>query len=489
MSIKLAIKQSSEYMLFRALKIIVSLVSFPILTRTFSVEDYGDLSLANVTIALLVALVKGGVTSSFIRFEPEYEKEGNNRELYSTAFYGSIIVTIAILILYALVIVGLRGRISPEIANIMLILSLIVLFRHVENVFHGFFRVQLKVKTLGLIGLINRIGSIATGLTIYFLVMRSVFGFFIGICLFEFLLIYSVYQKYFVRQLSIKRISFVTVEKLYKFGVPLIFFEISYLILNSSDRYLIKTFLDSTQLGLYSVGYNFSYYFHGLLSMPVGMAIYPIYTKLWVNEGKDKTIGFLNTILRYYLCLAVFLIFLISVCGKDIIVFLASSKYEEAYHIIPFVISSVLLSGAYQITGAGFYLKKNTKSIGIYTLICALLNVALNFYFIPRFGIMGAAFTTFVSFLLLAFLITFQSNKILKIEIPIKDLSVYTLFAAVMALCIHMINFNLPVIVLVGIKLVLGSLTYASLMLIYDKEIRRNLTRLSFLSQKPAGLP
>ncbi|MCD6579591.1 polysaccharide biosynthesis C-terminal domain-containing protein, partial [bacterium] len=65
--------------------------------------------------------------------------------------------------------------------------------------------------------------------------------------------------------------------------------------------------------------------------------------------------------------------------------------------------------------------KKKTLLVSINSLIAGILNIILNYIFIPKYGIFAAAFTTMVSFFFLAILHYINARFILKEEvIPIK---------------------------------------------------------------------
>jgi O-antigen/teichoic acid export membrane protein len=59
------------------------------------------------------------------------------------------------------------------------------------------------------------------------------------------------------------------------------------------------------------------------------------------------------------------------------------------------------LDGLFGICGAGLLLHKRSRTVLALTLGSALLNVALNLVWIPRFGVMGAVYATAASFVAL----------------------------------------------------------------------------------------
>src|SRR5690242_17842047 len=89
---KLAV-QTSHYGVTSAMTMLAGLVSFPLLTRVFSVADYGVMNLVAATVTISVALGKLGVQHSILRYWSEITA-GKSRytmpQLISTTFLGMV---------------------------------------------------------------------------------------------------------------------------------------------------------------------------------------------------------------------------------------------------------------------------------------------------------------------------------------------------------------------------------------------------------------
>lgn len=466
-------KQSSLYMFFQAAGLGISIISFPIITRMFSIEDYGNLALVNATLVIMIGFAKCGITTSFIRHYPEFISEDKKKLLYSSALGGSVLIPLIIIICYSIAIFLLKEHIGIYLAKTLLIVGLIILFRTLESLFSSFFRAEERVITLNIVSLLYKTGSLISGILAFFILIKGLYGYFMGIVIFEaFMTAVLIIVYYRKGLLQIKTVSLNTSKMLYIYGFPLVFLEISSLINDYSDRFLIKYFLDSAQLGIYSVGYNISMYLQGLITAPLWMAVFPIYTKLWETEGRKETEKFLSQLLKYYLCIAILVLFGISLLSEELITILATKKYSGASQIIPLVTSSILIYGVSHIIGAGFHLMKQTKKIALYMVIAALLNIILNLYLIPKYGIMGAAYSTVVSYMLLTILITINSKKLLKITWPFKDIMFYLFFAIISMMVLNQINLGNKFLNLFS-KSLIGLLTYSICVVIYDKKIKK----------------
>ena len=103
--IKTLLKQSSHYLTGRIFLMAAGLISFPILTRIFSVSDYGILGLITTTLLIATAITKLGLPNAIVRFYAEFKTERRLTDFYSTIFSGSLL---AAAVVAALFVVSIR---------------------------------------------------------------------------------------------------------------------------------------------------------------------------------------------------------------------------------------------------------------------------------------------------------------------------------------------------------------------------------------------
>jgi len=422
------------YTLFQAVGMVVSLISFPIVTRILTVEEYGHLALFNATVAILLAGAKCGMPTAFIRsYAAALGNEDESKRLYSNAFMAGLALASAVAAVYTLVLLFLREHIGTGLAAILLLAGIPIVVHCLRDLCFAFFRAEERVLTLSMASLLIRVGAIGASILGCLVLIGGLNGFILGAIVFEVVAVASVAATFARRGLfSAARVSPQVAAGLLAFGAPLLLFEMSSLINDYADRFLIAYFLGPADVGVYSVGYNLATYVQGLVTSPLWMSIFPIYTKLWETDGRDKTAAFLSTVLNLYLAVAVLMVLVASLTSREIILLLASAKYEAAAQILPFVIVSIMLYGTTHITGAGFYLTKRTPVIALLTLACAGVHFVLNLFLIPYFGVLGAAYATVLAYLALTWLVTAYSRKLFAVPWPLRELGLY-LFAAILA--------------------------------------------------------
>lgn len=476
-----ALSQGSLYTLFQGLGMAVSLISFPILTRILSVEEYGNLALFNATVSILLSVAKFGMTTSFIRsYASVAGDDGNQRkQLYSSALSASVALGVSVAIIYTVAIFFLSDSLGRALTTVMLFAGVLVVTGDMRDLFFAFLRAEEKVLTLSVVGLVLRVGSVASGILACVMLLGGLTGYIAGVIAFEALVVILLAASFMRRNFfSAAHVSAPVARNLIIFGAPLLLFDLSSLVNDSADRFLIKYFLDSAQLGIYSVGYNLATYVQALVTAPLWMAIFPIYTKIWETDGAPKTAEFLNVLLDYYLALGMLIILVLSLTSRELITLLATPKFGAAADVVPFVIISIILYGTTHITGAGFYLAKRTKTIALLTLGCALINILINLPLIPAYGILGAAYATVVSYLILTALITVFSRGLLVVKWPLRSLAIYVGAALVNALIVVKLQ-HPNLLVSLALKSTVATTGYAVIVLTLDRRLRDTIMRLS----------
>ncbi len=179
-----------------------------------------------------------------------------------------------------------------------------------------------------------------------------------------------------------------------KFNAPLIPHYLSEYILNSSDRIMIQKIVGYSYVALYSVAYNVGMVLTIIVSS-INQALVPwLYQEL--DKKNFKIICSVVTKIGYLVLLP---LFVFSVMAPEVILILGGKVYSEAVYVIPPVCASVFLIYWYTLcANVEFYYDKNKFTMFI-SLLGAITNISLNYFFIKWFGYIAAGYTTLVSYM------------------------------------------------------------------------------------------
>lgn len=145
----------------------------------------------------------------------------------------------------------------------------------------------------------------------------------------------------------------------------------------------------------------------------------PIVLPKFFDDNKIQEVKtYLKYSLKYFLMITIPSVFGLSILSKQLlIIFTTKEIASNSYFVTPFVALSILLYGVCAIFTQILLLLQKTKVFGTIWTFAALLNIFLNFIFIPFLGILGAAITTLLAYLLAFLLILYYSFKEFSFEI------------------------------------------------------------------------
>ena len=438
------------------------LLLLPTVTKNLGIQDYGIWAQISVTIGLIAPLVLMGLPGAIVRFLAAEKERGKFQE----GFYSVLILTFAISCAIGILMIIFSGSIGKflRIPSLFVnFLSLIIIFECINSVLMSFFQAVRETKKYAfftLLGTFGEFGLVFTAIAFGY-GLRGAVPSLIIIRIALFLILFIVILK----RVGIKIPRFSNIKKYLSFGLPKQLSSVSYSIVTSSDRYLVASFLGITAVGYYSPAYTIGNTLHFFL-YPLFFALPAVLSKSFDEFKISEVKNYLKYALKYFLMLGIPAAFGLSILAKQLLKILTTSDIAStSYAIVPFVALSILLYGVTSIIGQILAMVKKTKISGAVWFVAALTNVALNFIFIPKFGIIGAAITTLIAYALACILITYYSFKELQFDIDWKFIQKSLLASILMAFLV--LSLNPDGLLKMIATIVLGAALYFILILIF----------------------
>lgn len=476
------LRQSSWYFVGHGAGVIISLISFLLWTRYFTVEEYGIFSLIAATIMFVTPITQLGLPKAVIRFFSEFRRDSKSlpeSSFYTTFFLGVLTLgaLIGTLFLGVITVLGPERFGGSQIHSLFILAGFILIIASGNAIYPSFLRVEEKPKEYVCIHMFQSCLRLALSAIFVFAFLLGLKGIYISaLCVEGFLLLYILFSLNGQNKFTLSSFSPKLLLQALSFGVPLIAAQLANHISNIGDRFVLQVLLGSEAVGLYSVAYGLTTHLKTL--MMVGMlAVTPMYVKIWEEQGRKKTEEFLKSTLDYYLMVAIPGIILFSAVGGDMLVLLASSKYEQARVLLPYLAAPLVLHGAISIYTAGIFIHKKTKLILYFAAGAGILNIILNYILIPIMGIVGAAVATLISYIFLIVLANIFSSKFLTIRLNYRGIIKYIAASIMAVILLHFIN--IEVFGGIILKILIGILFYAAVMWVLDTRIRQKV-RMAF---------
>lgn len=465
----------SQFLGTGAFLLLLGFITFPILTRVLSLEDYGILGLITNTIAIAVALAKGGISDSIIRFYREHATSAERLTTFtSTAVVRGVLFAGVVVAAYvaALPLVRRLAAVDARYLDCFLIMSLFLFARPLNILVMNFMRARGAILALNICNAAMKIAEIALALALLLWVVGELYGYLLGVAVVQFATLAFLYR-WLLRhhRIAISQVSGTLTRDLLKFGFPLLLTELAYLLLSYADRYMIVAYHGQSLLGLYNVGYNVPSYINDLVMFSLSYAIVPIYTELYAREGRRATEEFLSRSLNYYLMAVIPLCAGYAAVSRDALVTLASAKYAAAAAFSPVVLVGMVFLGMNYILYAGLYLEKKTGQILAIMLAAVAINIVANIVLLPAYGAMGAAVATLVACVASSVLTAILGRRYMHLAVAVPTILVYAAASAVMYGVVARIETGHPWLNLVT-KIPAGVAIIAAVVLVREREIR-----------------
>jgi len=395
-----------NYLSAGTLSALAGIITFPLLTRNLSVEEYGILGLITATVTLFIAIGKMGFQHSVIRFYSlieEKNSEWDSAQMYTTVFtvFGVLAVLTTIFWLVFGVTFVPRNTDYQGVLVLYIVAAGIVFFRILGSSLLNFLRASHRSGTVAKVQIIQRF--LYLGLLLLLLFFSGIEPLNVLLCLLSAEIVAFVYSLWRYRdKMSLAARSFKPdlARVMLAYGMPLMILESLGVLLRLTDRYLIQGILGEAELGMYSASYNLTGYLEIVILATVAQAIRPLYITIWERDGAEETQSFLSNTFHVYLAIGIPFVAIFSATAPHLMNFLASPKFAPGTVIIPYVTISFILDGALLWLAAGLYVKRNTRALMFWSMIAAVTNLVLNLIAIPAYGILGASIVTVISYVI-----------------------------------------------------------------------------------------
>jgi O-antigen/teichoic acid export membrane protein len=479
--IKRLLVATSHYSIASLLVMVGGLISFPILTRTFSVAEYGIMNLIAATLTVSVALGKVGVQHSLLRFATEVDAGKSPysiAQLTSTTLFGMIAsaAVVSMVVAVAVQFVPESWLGDPRARGLFIIASILIVVQVTESALVNFLRAEQKTSALMKYQVVKRYLTLALILLAVLVISKTLASFYVASVIAESVTVVALAVVFFQvtgrERPALRHYSRPLYRELVKFGIPmLIGYELSGSLLIVGDRYVIQGMVGETPLGLYSAAYNLCQYVQGVFIASVGQAIMPMYMQMWDRKGPQETEAFIARSLRSYVLFGAPVVAGVTAVGAELLPSLASEKYLSAATVLPWVIAGMVMDGSSSMVGAGLFIHRKTRIIMAIVVFAALLNLGLNYLLIPRIGIVGSAIATLIAYTVNSGALAIAGRHLLRIHMPFATLLRAGGAAAVMYFAVMPI---LPGhrLITVAARSIVGAIVYGVLIAAIDPDAR-----------------
>lgn len=208
-------------------------------------------------------------------------------------------------------------------------------------------------------------------------------------------------------------------SEMLRFGIPNVPTYLFVMIVELAGRKTLEIYRGVEEVGLYSAGYKLGM-FMGVVNAAFRFAWQPFFLKHAKDEQAPTL--FSKTMTYYVLtasALMVWLTLFVPSLIKTELPFvgnLIAPAFWAGLSVFPIVLAAHIFDGIYANLMVGIYLKKATSKLPLVTGVAALFTVVANILFIPHYGMMAAAWICLAAFIIQAAMLYWTVNRIYPVQ-------------------------------------------------------------------------
>jgi O-antigen/teichoic acid export membrane protein len=437
--IKQFIKDSGIYTFSTILGRGINIFLLPIYTRYLTTNEYGIIEILAITFTLLNLILPLEISQALARFVPDPKNKINKSSYATVAFWftalafgiGSLFVFWAPDFFANIILTGPGHKLIIKLAAIAMLLTAL------KNLIVNQLRINLQ-------SMASAISSITYGLIMALMSVLLIVKFNYGV------------EGYIWGQITASALTLILglffskksipisfhfeygkLKEMLTFSAPLVLSSAAVYVNMFTDRWMLRYWLGLNEVGIYSVSYRVAALL-GIILAPFQMSLTPIIYRQYKDKDTPATI---DKLFKYFLIIIIPLTGLLGFFAKEIIRILSGTEYYSADRQVLLLSIATIMMFIYNFS-PGLAIAKKTKLIAMINIITALVNIYLNFLFIPIYGRMGAATATLIaSFISMIFYFPL-SNKFYKISYSIKKYITLLIFLLIFVIIYYFIPLN-----------------------------------------------
>jgi O-antigen/teichoic acid export membrane protein len=181
-----------------------------------------------------------------------------------------------------------------------------------------------------------------------------------------------------------------------------------------ADRLILEHYRPLAEVGIYSLAYTFGMVMY-LVTSSLSQAWSPIFYDLARHGDQNKPtlariVSAVVTVLTIIACFG-------ACISHDFLRYFLDARYRTAAELIPWIIGGYLLHAIFSLMQTSAMQARKSQVMWIMSLIACATNVALNFLWVPKFGMFGAAWATAVAYAIEALLMYLYAQRVFRLSL------------------------------------------------------------------------
>lgn len=391
---------------------LLSFFLVPLYTSVLTTAEYGIYDIIHTTIVLLVPVLTINIQESVLRFT--LSKDEDESGILKT---GIRFVNLSLVFVLCLCFINYKIHLFETLNTYGIYFVLLFFFTALNQVLSSFARGIDKVNDYTIASVISSAVTICLNVWLLAFAGKGLTGYFVAFILGSVAsCIYLSLKLRIYRYLGKEPVKKELRRSMIAYSAPLVLNAIGWWVNSASDRYVVTWLCGLAVNGIYSVGYK----------IPSIINVFQtIFNQAWFLSAvkefdpQDKD-GFFVKTYNIYGAAILFICFGLNVFTRFIALILYKGDFYNAWIYVPLLNISILFGALSGVIGGVFSAVKDSKIFSVSTLIGAAVNVILDIALVYKFGAIGAAIATMVSYVVVWIIRLVCAKKYIVLRLDLK---------------------------------------------------------------------
>jgi O-antigen/teichoic acid export membrane protein len=371
----------------------VAFFSSLLIARTLGPEKYGEYMYVITFITISALFWEFGFNTLLTR---EVSRDIKTASRYT----GALVIIKGVLMLVGTLLIGIYLAFAQETENVVwsiVIFGLTSFFNNIIGICYGTFRAFRRHDFSSYIETLRSILLLGLILILFKFSMKVNFVFACYLVSALIAMVFSVVS--LVRHFKVVPV-FKIDRSFFKYlvltALPFFMTTAVNIILFRIDHLMLSKMVGNNELGLYSVNYTVFEILISLLPMMIMSSAFPVLADLY-KKDIHKMQRLLYILLKYFILISIPMSCGLVILGPEIIALVFGKDYHAGGNILSLLGYGLWVFYLTQLISWSLTAADRQKIVFSSNCTSMIANIALNLYFIPRYGAIGAALTTIAS--------------------------------------------------------------------------------------------
>jgi len=451
-------KDMFTYGLMAGISQVTSLLLLPILTRVFSVDEYGTIDFIATITSVVSIFARLSLPTALVRYFYEYDTASERNSLITTL--------ITFVVLVSFVFLGLGGVLSDFLAGALLDNStygpfiflglLTAMFQAIASVPMMALRMERHIIKYNLANILYSVSYVGIALYLVLQLSLGLQGVFLASAIAGFLQLF--FSLIWVRRHLTSKLSASKLWRAVKYGIGVVPSVLVTWINSQTDRIILFTYLGLSGVGIFGAASKLAL----AIKLPTS-----IFQQAWsphamsVLHLSDRG-NFYRRAMNYFAGAFACLGLILTAASPELLSILVPEEYYQGIAVVPWVIGATILHASGSLTSLGVQVSEKSYAASIAAWIGAGLNILFALILIGSFGIQGAAIGMFLAELAFTGTLWYFTYRYSEVRFQYKNLLVVlTTYILASNLFIHLSSWVNTPLHSIALRLVLLAIAIA----------------------------